>query len=94
MQANGLVVDALSKNHWDLGSIPRSTQIFDISFLNIITCSVPGGVYHMPPNISMPCVFKQQSNGQKMKTMVFPVKVGVDNFQSQQRLVSLMGQKF
>ena len=39
MKANGVVASALSKNHWDLGSIPRSTQNSIIFFL---TCSRAG----------------------------------------------------
>ena len=41
------MVDALSCNHWDLGSIPRSLTLFYIFCFSVISCNFPSKAYHI-----------------------------------------------
>ena len=72
MQATGLVECALSKNHWDLGSIPRSPQMLVNIFSNVFLCSLPNSKHHMPSCISVPCVHSHKSNGPEVLTTMLP----------------------
>ena len=65
--SSGSVEDGVACNHWDLGSIPRSPQMFIHVFSNSITCSLPNNQHHMPSCINVPCVQSHRSEGQGMK---------------------------
>ena len=93
-RANGLVVDALAGNHWDLGSNPRSTQNSFISFLNMFMCRIPKAFHHMPPIIQAPCGCQHRSNGPKLDDHHTPGQCTCRQLPKSNRLERQMGHNF
>ena len=91
MRSVGSVVQVLENDHWDLGSIPRSTQTLFHIFSNIFMCSAFHVFHHKPPMVQAPSVHNPQSNGQRMKTMVLRSQRVPGQSQKSTRALGLMG---
>ena len=62
-----------------------------IIFLYRLPCRLSNVLHHIPPNISMPCVLKQQSSGHEVMTMVLSVNQQTPDPESQTCLNIQMG---
>ena len=75
------MVGDLAGYHWDLGSIPRSTQNSHNIFHNVILCRPLSSVPPCSSLIQTPCVYVHQSNGYEVLTMMFPSQPTCRQFQ-------------